>query len=75
MAKEKKIVKATPEVKTIDQLKADLVTKTTELLDARRGLAAGELANPRVIKATRKEIARIKTAIRQAELQANKENQ
>lgn len=60
----KKIVEKTTEVKTIDQLKTELITKTTDLLQAKRGNKAGELANPRVITAARKEIARLHTAIR-----------
>lgn len=56
------------EVKTVDQLQAELATKRQDLVDARRGLAAGELQNPRVITATRKDIARLSTAIRAAEL-------
>lgn len=34
-----------------------------ELADARRGLSAGELVNPRVIGASRKTIARIMTVM------------
>jgi ribosomal protein L29 len=37
------------------------------LLEARRGHAQGELANPRVLTSTKKEIARLLTAIRAAE--------
>lgn len=69
-----KAVKKAPEVKTIDQLKQDLIAKQTDLVDAKRGHKAGELANPRVITATRKEIARLHTAIRAAELAPVKEN-
>ncbi len=54
-------------VKTVAQLHEELALKRTELLEAKRGHAAGELANPRVITATRKEIARLLTAIRAAE--------
>ncbi len=36
-----------------------------ELADARRGLAAGELVNPRVITQHRKTIARIMTVMRE----------
>ena len=64
----KKTVKQATEVKTIEQLRNELLVKRTDLLEARRGHAAGELANPRVITATRKEIARLLTAIRAAEL-------
>jgi ribosomal protein L29 len=77
MATTKKTTKATkkaPEIKTIDQLKLDLATKQTDLIDAKRGHKAGELANPRVITATRKEIARIHTAITAAQMSEQKEN-
>lgn len=66
---EKKTTKAT-EVKTVEQLKTELATKQADLLEARRGHAAGELANPRVLTATKKEIARLHTAIRAAEIAA-----
>ncbi len=62
------------EVKTIDQLRTDLATKVTDLLQAKRGNAAGELTNPRIITVTRKEIARLKFAIRAHEIQSAKEN-
>ena len=64
---DKKTTKAT-EVKTIEQLKEELAAKRTDLLAARRGHAAGELANPRVLTSTKKEIARLLTAIRAAEI-------
>lgn len=63
-----KKAKAASEVKTLEDLRTDLATKRQDLIDARRGLAAGELQNPRVITTTRKEIARLSTAIRAAEL-------
>lgn len=66
--KVKKSAKKAEEVKTLEQLHAEVATKRTELLEARRGNAAGELANPRVLTSTRKEIARLLTAIRAAEL-------
>lgn len=65
---DKKTTKKAEEVKTIEQLRADLATKQSDLLEAKRGHAAGELANPRVLTATKKEIARIHTAIRAAEI-------
>lgn len=55
------------EVKTLKQLHDELATKRQDLIEARRGHAAGELANPRVLTQTRKEIARLLTAIRAAE--------
>lgn len=45
-------------------LQAQLVTKQADLLGYKKGLAQGELKNTGVIKTTRKEIARIKTALR-----------
>lgn len=64
---EKKTTKKAEEVKTVAQLRTELATKQADLLTARRGHAAGELANPRVITSTKKEIARLLTAIRAAE--------
>jgi len=64
---DKKIKEAT-EVKTIEQLQVELAAKQSDLIEARRGHAAGELANPRVLTSTKKEIARLHTAIRAAEL-------
>lgn len=69
----KVVSKKATEVKTINQLRADLVTKTADLLQARRGNAAGELTNPRVITVTRKEIARLKFAIHADEIASAKE--
>lgn len=60
--------KEASEVKTVEDLQKDLAAKQQDLVDARRGLAAGELQNPRVITKTRKEVARLHTAIRAAEL-------
>lgn len=68
-----KKAKKAEEVKTIDQLRETLETKQQELLEARKSHTAGELVNPRVITQTRKEIARLKTAIRADEL-SQKEN-
>lgn len=50
-----------------------LAEKQQDLLNSVRSLKAGELVNPTVLKATRKEIARIQTAIRVAEA-ASKES-
>ena len=66
MADKKTAVKAT-EVKTVEQLQTELATKQADLIEARRGHAAGELANPRVLTSTKKQIARLLTAIRAAE--------
>lgn len=66
--------KKATEVKTIEQLRAELVTKQADLLQAKRGNKAGELTNPRVITLTRKEIARLHTAIRALVIKEQKEN-
>lgn len=68
------VTKKATEIKTIGQLWAELATKTVDQLQAKRSNAAGELTNPRVITANRKEIARLHTAIRAAEIVALKEN-
>jgi len=68
-----KTTKAT-EVKTIDQLQADLTAKQNDLTEAKRGHKLGELTNPRAITVMRKEIARLHTAIRADELKSVKEN-
>jgi ribosomal protein L29 len=70
---DKKATKAT-EVKTIEQLREELAAKQADQIQAKRGHAAGELANPRALTATRKEIARLHTAIRAAELTSAKES-
>lgn len=69
----KKVVKAT-EVKAPEELKKNLAAKQADLLAARKSHRSGELVNPRVLGATRKEIARLHTAIRAAELAAKKES-
>lgn len=71
-APNKTAVKAA-EVKTLDQLRAELDTKKADQIAHKRSHAAGELVNPRVLTVTRKEIARLNTAIRAAEL-AEKES-
>lgn len=70
----KKTVKNADEVQTVEQLQATLTTKQQDLLEFRRSHAAGELVNPRVITHTRKEIARLHTAIRAAEKTEVKES-
>lgn len=70
---DKKTTKTATEVKTIAQLKEELAAKRQDLLEARRGHASGELANPRVLTHTKKEIARLLTAICAAEI-AEKES-
>lgn len=61
MAEAKTTKKAAPakELSIVEQL----ATKRNDLLDAKKSLASGELVNPRVIKAYRKDIARLLTQI------------
>jgi ribosomal protein L29 len=68
-----KPTKAAVEVKTIEDLQAELLTKKADMVTAKRGHKAGELQNPRVITTTRKDIARLHTAIRAAQLSQLKE--
>ena len=74
MADVKKTIKAkapakkAEEVKTLDQLKADLLALQLEQRESRRSHTMGELVNPHVITVQRKSIARAHTAIRQAEI-------
>lgn len=55
--------------KSIEDLQKQLETAKAELHDAKKALAANELANPRVITKTRHEIAKLNTII--AELNNN----
>jgi ribosomal protein L29 len=71
---EKKAAVEATEVKTIEQLQEELSTKQNDLIEARRSHAAGELINPRVLTSTKKEIARLHTAIRAAELAQEESN-
>jgi ribosomal protein L29 len=71
-AKAAKSTKKAPVVKSLEDLVKDLAVKQNDLLEAKRGHRAGELVNPRVITVTRKEIARLKTAIRAEELKETK---
>jgi ribosomal protein L29 len=67
-----KVVKKTAEIKTVVQMRSDLSDKQNDLIGYKKGHKMGELTNPRVITSTRKEIARLKTAIRAAELKEDK---
>jgi ribosomal protein L29 len=69
-----KKVKKAEEVKSIEQLRTDLQAKQADMLAARKSHAAGELVNPRVLTTTRKEIARLNTAIRALELSEKESN-
>lgn len=78
MAAEKTTKKAAPkaavEVKTIADMQTELAKKQNDYIEAKRSHAAGELVNPRVLTTTRKEIARLHTAIRVHELSEQKES-
>ena len=74
MADSKKTAKKAEEVKTVAQLREEVATKQQDLLEAKRSNRSGELVNPRAITATRKEIARLLTAIRAAELTEKESN-
>ena len=56
--------------KSEKQLHDLLAEKRTELIAAHRSLAAGELPNPRVVSAAKRDIARILTVINDPSRQA-----
>ena len=66
MAEAKKTTKAAV-VKTVDDLKKELVEKRNDLLQAKRSHAAGELVNPKALRSLRKDIARLLTQINEKE--------
>lgn len=59
----KKTTKKAEVVKSVEDLQKELDQKRSDLLEAKRSNASGELVNPRAITAYRKEIARILTQI------------
>jgi len=69
-----KTTKQATEIKSIDQLRTDLIAAQTTLIEAKRGNRLGELTNPHVITVTRKKIASLLTAIRADEIASAKEN-
>jgi ribosomal protein L29 len=71
--KAKAPAKKATEVKTLDQLKEELVKLQNEYRESRRSHQMGELVNPRVLTVQRKSVARALTAIRSVELAAIKE--
>ena len=54
--------------KTLAELETDLKAKKSELLNLRFQLAVGQLENAAAISECKKDIARVKTIIRQREL-------
>lgn len=73
-AKQTKKTVAATEVKSTDKLVEELAQKQADLITQRRSNKAGELVNPKVINTTRKDIARLKTAIRADEITSKKES-
>lgn len=65
--------KKAEEVKTVAQLREDLVKLQGEHLDSRKSHAQGELVNPHVLTVQRKNIARLHTAINSASKSVVKE--
>ncbi|HOW22118.1 MAG TPA: 50S ribosomal protein L29 [Sedimentibacter sp.] len=59
--------------KSIDELNKTMADLKTELFNLRFQLATGELDNPMRINKVKKDIARIKTVIRERELNINVE--
>lgn len=60
------MAKANPTDKTQlsrDEIISSIATKKADLLEYRKNLATGELKNFQVIRATKKEIARLNTAL------------
>lgn len=58
-----KKAKEAKQVKTVDELKVELAAKQGDLLDSKKGHKQGELINHCILRSTRKEIARLHTAI------------
>ena len=56
-----------------DELQQKLESLQTELFNLRFSHATGQLSNPLQIQNVRRDIARVKTVIRERELRANKE--
>ena len=54
-------------VKSLEELKTELESKRTDLQEARKSHAAGELVNPKVLSVYRKDIARLLTQINEKE--------
>ncbi|MBP6037920.1 MAG: 50S ribosomal protein L29 [Candidatus Saccharimonas sp.] len=62
------------EVKSVADMLKQLAEMQQDLMTSRRSHRAGELVNPRVLSTLRKDIARLMTAIRAAEISADKES-
>ncbi len=68
----KKTTTKTATAPTVEELRTQLATKYQDLDDTKRSHKAGELVNHRVLGETRKDIARLHTAIRISELKESK---
>ena len=56
-----------------DELQQKLASLKDELFNLRFSHATGQLANPKQLQNVKRDIARVKTVIRERELRANKE--
>lgn len=70
MANAQKTPKSAVEVKTVEQLQEDLVKLQHDQLEAKKSHRQGELINPHMLTIHRKNIARLHTAIKQAQSSA-----
>ncbi|HEX6258145.1 MAG TPA: 50S ribosomal protein L29 [Candidatus Saccharimonadales bacterium] len=59
--------------KNVDELKVELQAKLSSMTEMKRSHAAGELANPRQLTKMRREIAQIRTLIRELAAQSTEE--
>ena len=57
--------------KSVEELNKSIADLKTELFNLRFQLATGELDNPMRIKVVKKDIARVKTVLRERELNIN----
>ena len=60
---EKKPAKKAEVAKTTAELQKELDAKRHDLTESRRSHRSGELVNPRILRTTRKEIARLMTKL------------
>ena len=72
-APKKAAPKKAEEVKTLSQLQEELVALRVAQVESKKSHRAGDLVNPRVLTAQRKQIARTMTAITVATRESQKE--
>lgn len=63
MASKKPIAKQALDITKPEQIKKELAKKQVDLIEAKRSHRLGELTNPHILTVTRREIARLKTAL------------